>query len=86
VPASLAPRQRKRRFPERELLERIRLYEGLLQQNDIKFEPLHVSAPTDNQKAGTNRLDAHSKAATLAPGQSVSPDAESRSGTLYEAK
>jgi len=86
VPASLAPRQRRRRFPEKELLERIRLYEGLLQQNDIKFDPLHVSAPTDNQKAGTNRPDARPKVATLASGQPVSPDVESRSGVIYEAK
>lgn len=33
--------RRKRRFPERELLDRIRSYEDLLSQNRIKFEPLH---------------------------------------------
>lgn len=33
--------RRKRRFPERELLERIRMYEDLLRQNNITFEPLH---------------------------------------------
>lgn len=33
--------RRKRRFPERELLERIRMYEDLLRQNNISFEPLH---------------------------------------------
>ncbi|KAF2501908.1 hypothetical protein BU16DRAFT_522789 [Lophium mytilinum] len=43
VPATLAPRHRRRRFPERELLERLRDYEGLLRQNNIKFEPLHAS-------------------------------------------
>lgn len=43
VPAALNPRQRKRRFPERELLERIRKYEHLLRQNKITFEPLHKS-------------------------------------------
>src|ERR1700753_3865348 len=41
IPATLSPRRRKRRFPERELLERLRKYEGLLRQNNIKFEPLH---------------------------------------------
>lgn len=46
VPAnSLAPRQRRRRFAERELLERLRNYEGLLRENDIDFEPLHPSTP-----------------------------------------
>ncbi|KAL2819303.1 hypothetical protein BDW59DRAFT_122558 [Aspergillus cavernicola] len=41
VPASLVPRARKRRFPERELLDRLQHYEHLLRQNDIKFNPLH---------------------------------------------
>ena len=43
VPAALIPRQRRRRFPERELLERLRRYEGLLRENGIEFEPLHTS-------------------------------------------
>lgn len=45
VPTS-APRPRRRRFPERELLERIRLYEKLLHKNNIAFEPLHGRAST----------------------------------------
>ncbi|KAE8378485.1 hypothetical protein BDV26DRAFT_261519 [Aspergillus bertholletiae] len=40
VPATGA-RQRRRRFPERDLLERLRHYEALLRQNNIKFDPLH---------------------------------------------
>lgn len=39
-----APRQRRRRFPERELLERVRHLENLLRQNNIDFDPLHTSA------------------------------------------
>jgi len=49
VPSTLAQRQRRRRFPERALLERLRKYEDLLQQNNIVFEPLH--------KAGTRHED-----------------------------
>ena len=45
VPAGLVQRQRRRRFPERELLERVRYYEGLLRQHNIKFEPLHGGSP-----------------------------------------
>lgn len=42
VPAiAVTTRQRRRRFPERELLERLRTYENLLRQNDVEFEPLH---------------------------------------------
>jgi hypothetical protein len=41
VPATLLPHRRKRRFPERELLERLRKYEDLLRRNEINFDPLH---------------------------------------------
>ena len=41
VPAAPARRQRKRRFPERALLDRLRQYEDLLRRNKIAFEPLH---------------------------------------------
>ncbi|KAH6666186.1 putative C6 transcription factor [Halenospora varia] len=42
IPATLTPRgPRRRRFPERELLDRLRKYEELLRQNNIAFEPLH---------------------------------------------
>jgi hypothetical protein len=44
VSAALAPRQRRRRFPERELLDRIRHYEDLLTRNKITFVPLHPFA------------------------------------------
>ncbi|KAL2189209.1 hypothetical protein L209DRAFT_752432 [Thermothelomyces heterothallicus CBS 203.75] len=48
VPAALIPRQRRRRFPERELLERIRQYEALLRQHHVPFRPLHPPhAPVD---------------------------------------
>lgn len=86
VPASLAPRQRRRRFPERELLERIRHYEGLLQQNDIRFEPLHASGAKEDQKAGTSKPDARSKAPVVTRVRSASSEVDSRSETIYEAK
>lgn len=41
VPATQMKRERKRRFPERELLERLRKYEDLLRRNGVGFEPLH---------------------------------------------
>lgn len=40
VPATQT-RPRRRRFPERELLDRLRMYEDLLHQNRVKFKPLH---------------------------------------------
>lgn len=60
VPAALAPRQRRRRFPERELLERLRQYEDLLKQNNIAFEPLHGSSecapPTTSTGIGSSTI------------------------------
>lgn len=49
----LGPRQRRRRFPERELLERLRHYEDLLRQHKIDFEPLH----TPNAENGSPTVD-----------------------------
>ncbi|KAF2157034.1 hypothetical protein K461DRAFT_283833 [Myriangium duriaei CBS 260.36] len=45
VAAALAPRQRRRRFAERDLLDRIRQYEALLRRHSISFDPLHPSGP-----------------------------------------
>lgn len=46
VPATLATRQRRRRFAERDLLDRLRHYESILRSNKINFEPLHPSLDT----------------------------------------
>ncbi|PYI31709.1 C6 zinc finger domain protein [Aspergillus indologenus CBS 114.80] len=47
----LATRQRRRRFAERHLLERLRHYESLLRDNNIPFQPLHPS-PDDPTSPG----------------------------------
>lgn len=55
VPAD--SRRRRRRFPERELLQRLRRYEDLLRRNNIQFEPLHSSDTTnagDSRDGGVN--------------------------------
>ena len=69
-------RRRRRRFPERELLERLRKYEGLLRQNSITFEPLHKDLARDKEslrtESGYNSPEEHSETvgsdlSTLAP-------------------
>ena len=50
IPANLVPKQRKRRFAERELLDRLRQYEALLQQHEIDFEPLHPGSTSTATK------------------------------------
>ena len=66
VPAKLGPHQRRRRFPERELLERLRHYESLLRQNNVKFEPLHPAAvdrasPSEDGRGFEPPGDGHSE-------------------------
>lgn len=87
IPSTLAPRRRKQRFPERELLERLRKYEDLLRQNDIKFEPLHKDSTGDKEtpKAGIvdNSDDEQHESVRV---ESLSPSATIKSEKLYEAK
>jgi hypothetical protein len=40
VPATQLARRRRRRLPEQDLLGRLRHYEGLLNKNNIPFEPI----------------------------------------------
>jgi hypothetical protein len=67
VPATLATRRRRRKFPDRELLERLHKYEDLLRQNNIKFEvlskdpsgekgPLNAVRATIIRTTGTQKL------------------------------
>ncbi|KAL5050911.1 hypothetical protein BDW71DRAFT_194039 [Aspergillus fruticulosus] len=83
IPADLLPRRRKRRFPERELLDRLRKYETLLRQNDIEFDPLHPEAATES--------DAHQTSGSVEPenrdptSRALSSRSKS-SGSAYEAK
>lgn len=51
VPATQT-RSRKRRFPERELLSRLRQYEELLRQNKVPFDPLHKQEESTHNEEG----------------------------------
>ena len=87
VPATLAQRRRRPRFPERALLERLRKYEDLLRQNNITFEPLHKDSPREkeslNAETGYGSDDEHPE--TVGPNVStLSTTVKSERG--YEAK
>ncbi len=63
---SLAPRPRRPRFPERELLGRLQHYESLLRQNNIEFDPLHSSpaavehtSPSEDGRGSDSIDDGH---------------------------
>ncbi|CAI7570375.1 unnamed protein product [Penicillium pancosmium] len=47
IPATVTPRRRSRRYPERDLLDRIRKYEMLLRKNHVEFESLKSAATAD---------------------------------------
>lgn len=60
VPAATLPsRQRRRRFPERDLLNRIHLYEGLLRDNNIQFESLHKDHSNAKKRSAYPDDDVH---------------------------
>ncbi|KAJ4137280.1 hypothetical protein NW768_002862 [Fusarium equiseti] len=73
VPAT-QPRPRRRRFPERELLERLRRYEALMKQNNVKFDPLHDDAST--AKSSPQEYDSDNE----------DGNAQARSGGITEVK
>ncbi len=89
IPATLAPRRRRRKFPEREreLLERIHKYEALLRSHNISYEHLNKDAAGQNSppsaEAGDDEIPDH----IPADGQEPSPLSPSATSEReYEAK
>ena len=68
VPASKSQRRRRRRFPERELLNQLKKYEDLLRENSIAFESLHDDTveAMESLDVGDIAKDAHSAIASSA--------------------
>jgi Fungal Zn(2)-Cys(6) binuclear cluster domain len=87
VPATLATRRRRRKFPERELLERLHRYEDLLRQNNVKFSPLFKESTGEkgllNAEGGYDSEDEHPEAAEAGW---PSPATTAKSDRVYEAK
>lgn len=83
VPAGLLPRRRKRRLPERELLDRLHQYENLLSRNNIEFKPLRGEPPNEGDDIQTPQsVDPEYR-------ELPSPSSSSRLGSSagpYEAK
>ncbi len=90
MPTALAPRRR-RRFAERELLDRLGRYEDLLHQNNIDFEPLHAPvAATASANAGGkydgSPEDAHPGARAAWPERPSREETTVKSEEVFEAK
>lgn len=91
--ASLPSNQRRRRFPERELLDRLRRYESLLRQNDIEFEPSQKDVPSiekqhPNEDGRGDYVPPNDQQpeATAGPDRSSSPSTTGKSGAAYKAR
>lgn len=91
--ATLPTRQRRRRFPERELLDRLRHYEDLLRQNNIDFQPVEKDGSgkdVQQPRAEAGRADlspGHQlTGSTFVPDGSSSPSTTGKSEITYKAK
>ncbi|RDW63533.1 hypothetical protein BP6252_11078 [Coleophoma cylindrospora] len=87
IPATLAIRRRRRKFPERELLERLGQYEDLLRRNNIDFEAMPKDSSTEEgpliPQGGCGSDDGHPEAAGAG---SPSPWTTAKSDIRYETK
>lgn len=87
VPATQVQRRRRRRFPEKDLLDRLRRYEDLLRQNDVAFDPLHGTSSVDKGDFNAERddpLDEEQPEVTGRGSSTISTTNESDRG--FEAK
>jgi hypothetical protein len=87
VPSSANPRQRRRRFAERELLERLRHYESLLRRHNIDFAALHPdsSSNTDGKRnADADTVRRESTRSTADPDEAVLEQSRIKPLPLYE--
>ena len=87
IPAALVQRRRRRRFPERELLDRLRKYEDLLRQNKIPFEPLHKESTKEKGLPTGDSVDASDDEHPEPRSREAStPSSTVKSERVYEAK
>ena len=85
VPATLATRQRRRRFAERDLLDRLRHYESLLRSNKVPFDPLHPPSTTSvSAEAADEDLEAPNTKQSIGTQSTQEPMIKTES--VFEAK
>ncbi|KAI5456481.1 hypothetical protein BGZ63DRAFT_429127 [Mariannaea sp. PMI_226] len=86
VPSTDNPRPRRRRFPERALLDRLRKYENLLHQNNVEFEPLHKdSSATRELLIGAGACNSDDDLSDVTGANNSPVPADSRSAMLHTA-
>ena len=86
VPATLAPRRRKRKLPTRALLDRLREYEDLLRHNSITFEPFHQDLREKEAPGMESGDDSDGGHPETAEPDMPTPSTTVKSERSYEAK
>lgn len=87
VPATQVSRRRRRKFPERELIERLRKYEDMLRQHNIKFEPFHKDSVGEKESPNVEGgYDSNDEQPKTAGAGWPSPSTTVNSERVYEAK
>lgn len=76
-----SPQPRRRRFAERELLDRVQQYEELLRRNHVDFKPLHPPAIAGDEDVG---ILEHDGGDSVALTERVAFDCAATSGPMYE--
>lgn len=75
------PQPRRRRFAERDLLDRLRQYEALLRQNHVDFKPLHPPNAAGAYDGDTVRQD---EEGTRASTEEVAVNFDGKPESVYE--
>ena len=90
TPATPVGEGRRRRFPERELLDRVRRYEETLRQHGIDFEPLHTRdamRPSPGETVGSRpQVIAPALVSQSKSAGGVSPAEDARIATYHPEK
>jgi hypothetical protein len=88
IQATLTPRRRRRAIPERVLLDRLRTYETLLRQNDVKFESLskEFSGTLQESPNAEGADDSENEHGDAVAGDSTAPSATADVPREYEPK
>lgn len=80
--STVTPQPRRRRFAERELLDRLRQYEDLLRRNHVDFKPMHPTP--DIARAQEADIHVRDDASSVAPAQEVVVDSTDKVEPAYE--
>ena len=73
IPAALIQKTRRKRFAERELLDRVRHYEDLLRENGIPFDPIHSAQGKSPQDSAADKSDAKAEPLSHGPKYAMTP-------------